>query len=502
VSAVDADGQRVGPYNGLHGARGERGERGTTGPYLLAAAALILAYPLLSTTQRMVAFLILSLSTLPAVVIGLRRTAPGRRRPWWLLLGALISLNADNLTWYWYVFVEHLTTGDGTIAGAFAALGQIFMFCAAITVVSRRGRNDIGGMIDATIMSMAVGGVLWISVLFPRMRALHMDVMTQVATCVAVFMLTGILGALTRLLLTAKRFIPALWLLIAALTCSLTGIVTVSMLVNPSTGTRPAWTDMIYMGSYASLALFGLDRSVNELLRPGPSPKDHLSNPRLAFLGLALGAMPIVGGVRHGLGQEVEGGLLAAIAALVTPLVMVRIWQVASERSWAVWALRYQANHDALTGLPNRREFADRLTAALHGGRPLVVLFCDLDGFKAVNDRLGHAAGDRLLVEVAGRLRNCVRAGDVVGRFGGDEFVILCADAEQEDATRVCQRIEYAFSRPVDLNRESILVGASIGTVVGEGATSAEELIHRADAAMYAAKQNRVDEPGVRTVAA
>jgi diguanylate cyclase (GGDEF)-like protein len=499
VSAVEADGQRVGPYSALHSAGGDHG---TTGPYLLASAALILAYPLLSATQRMVAFLIMSFSTLPAVVAGLRRTAPRQRLPWWLLLGALVSLNADNVTWYSYVFVGHLSTGDGTIASAFAALGQIFMFCAAITLVSRRGRNDIGGMIDTTIMSVAVGGAIWISMLFPHLRATHVPVMSQVSTCVAVFMLTGILGALARLLLTAKRFIPALWLLMAAMTCSLTGIITVSMLINPSTGTRPAWTDMIYMGGYAALALFGLDRSASELLRPGPAPKDHLSNPRLAFLGLALGAMPVVGGVRHGLGQDVEGGLLAVIAALVTPLAMLRIWRVASERSWAEWALRYQANHDGLTGLPNRREFAARLTAALQGGRPLVVLFCDLDGFKAVNDRLGHAAGDRLLVEVASRLRQCVRAGDVVSRFGGDEFVLLCADAQQHDATQVCKRIEYAFSQPVDLNGEAVFVGASIGTVLGDGVTDAEALIHRADAAMYAAKQIRLDEPGVRMVAA
>jgi diguanylate cyclase (GGDEF)-like protein len=506
VSAVDADGQRAGPYSGLHCAPAEYGTTGPTGPYLLASAALLLTYPLLSGTQRMAAFLIVSVSTLPATVVGLRRTAPGQRLPWWLLLGALASLNADNITWYWYVFVEHLPTGDGTVAGAFAAVGQIFMFCAAITVVARRGRNDIGGMIDATIMSMAVGGVLWISMVFPHMRATHVDAMTQVATCVAVFMLTGILGALARLLLTAKQFIPALWLLVAALACSLTGIITVAMLINPSTGDRPAWTDMIYMGSYAALALFGLDRSVDELLRPGPAHKDNLSNARLAFLGLALGAMPIVGGIRHGLGHNVEGGLLAAIAALVTPLVMLRIWRVASERSWAEWALRYQANHDALTGLPNRREFADRLTAALHGGHPLVVLFCDLDGFKAVNDRLGHAAGDRLLIEVAGRLRRCVRAGDVVSRFGGDEFVILCDDARQQDAVEVCRRIEYELSQPVELRGEPVFVGASVGTVIGDGdgdgATYAEALIHRADAAMYAAKQNRPDAPGVRMVAA
>src|SRR4051812_6873172 len=96
--------------------------------YFAATVAITLAYPALNPIQRMVAFLIVSFSTLPAVVLGLRRPPAEGRGPWWLLVGALVSLNADNVTWYWYVFVEHLPTGDGTIASAFAGLGQIFMF--------------------------------------------------------------------------------------------------------------------------------------------------------------------------------------------------------------------------------------------------------------------------------------------------------------------------------------------------------------------------------------
>jgi diguanylate cyclase (GGDEF)-like protein len=338
--------------------------------------------------------------------------------------------------------------------------------------------------------------------LSPHLRVTQRDVITQVSTCVAVFMLMGILGALTRLMLTAKRFIPALWLLVAALGSSLSGIVAVSMLLDPDNGTRPNWTNMLYMCGYAALGLFGLDRSVAELFRSEPAPKDHLSYARLAFLGLAVAAMPIAGGISHALGQDVDGLFLAAVDALVTPLVMLRIWRVSSERSWAEWTLRYQAGRDDLTGLPNRREFTSRLTTALHQGRPLAVIFCDLDGFKNVNDQLGHAAGDRLLIEVATRLRRCVRPGDVASRFGGDEFVILCVDADRRDGSQVCRRIEYALSQPVDLDDESILIGASIGTVTGGGAANAEEVIHRADAAMYAAKQRRPEKPGVHTVTA
>jgi diguanylate cyclase (GGDEF)-like protein len=464
--------------------------------------AVIAAYPFLSPFGRMVDFLIGSLAPLPTVFIGLRRTAPADRGPWWLLVGALVSLNAGNIIWYWYAFGLGERTGDGTIASAFAALGQILMFCAAVTVVARRGRSDIGGMIDTTIVSMAVGGVLWDFLILPHMRATRADDVTQVVTCIAVFMLTGILGALGRLLSTAKESISALWLLLAAMSCSLSGIVGVAMLIDPVTSARPAWTDMAYLGGYMALGLFGLDRSVGRMLRPGPAPTDNLSNGRLVFLGLALVAMPLVGSARQVAGQTVDGVLLAVVAAMVTPLVMVRVGRLAAERSWAEWALRYQASHDGLTGLPNRPAFAARLTAALDERRPLVVLFCDLDGFKGVNDRHGHAAGDQVLVEVAARLRRCIREGDVASRFGGDEFVIMCLDAEPGDGAELVRRIEAALAVPIELEREPVLVGASIGTATADGAMGAEALIQRADVAMYEAKHGRQGSPGVRAVAA
>ncbi|MGC9668872.1 diguanylate cyclase domain-containing protein [Planosporangium sp. 12N6] len=496
MSAVDAD---RGPYGGGHSTPDQPG---TAGAYLLSCAALILAYPLLSDVQQMIAFLVVSLSSLAGVLVGLGRTAGSDRVPWWLLFFALANLNADNVIWYWFVFGEHRSTGDSMITNAFAAVGQVLMFSAAINVVSRRGRNDSGGMIDATIVSIAVGGVLWGYLLSPHMRAVGRDAVTQVSTCVAVFMLMGILGALTRLLLTAKRFVPALWLLVIAQASSLSGIIAVSMLIDPVTGIRPGWTNMLYMCGYAALGLFGLERSAADLFRPEPAPRDHLSYARLTFLGLAVAAMPITGAVSQALGRDVEGPFLAAVAGLVTPLVMMRIWRVSAERSWAEWTLRYQAGRDDLTGLPNRREFASRLATALREGRALAVIFCDLDGFKGVNDRLGHAAGDHLLVEVASRLRRCVRPGDVVSRFGGDEFVLLCLDAHREAAAQVCRRIEQALGQPVTLDGEPVVVGASIGAVTGDGAANAEEIIHRADAAMYVAKQSRSAEPGVRTVTA
>src|SRR5215207_2200400 len=390
------------------------------------------------------------------------------------MLAALIALNLDNLAWYYYVYFFDLPTADGTIADLFATVGHIFMLLGAVSIVAKRGRNDIGGLIDVSIVSMAAGGLLWDFVLLPHMEATNAGAVAQLSMCVDIFVLTGVLGALTRLLSTAREFLPALWFLVAALVSSLAGNIAVALTIDPQTAARP--------------------------LRPGPDPTDDLTAGRLAFLGVALAAIPIVGGGRQILGHDVDGLLLAIGTAAITPLVMIRIGRLSTQRAKAERALLHEATHDALTGLANRREFTRQLADVLSEGRRLVVLFCDLDGFKAVNDRLGHAAGDQLLQEVALRLRDCVRGEDLVSRFGGDEFLILCPDAEAWDAKELCRRIDHAMVRPVELDDEAVYVGASIGAVTSDGADDPAALMHRADTAMYEAKQNRREVPGVRTV--
>jgi diguanylate cyclase (GGDEF)-like protein len=499
LDAVDWDRRTVGPYRGLHAAPGPLG---LSAAYLLMSLAGIAAYPFLSGIGRMIDFLALSFATQAAAAFGLIRTPAGNRKAPWLLLAALTFFNVGNVAWYWYAFALGRGTGDGTIASLLAAIGQIFMFCAAITIVAQRGRNDIGGMIDSTIMSMAAGGLVWDFVLLPILQSNNSQQMARIATCVAVFMLTGILGCLTRLLLTAKEFLPALWLLVCAMGFSLSGVVLVALVVPPGTVGRPAYTDMIYLAGYTAVGLCALAVSVVPLLQPGPAPKDNLSNGRLAFLGFALCAMPVVGGAHRLFSEHVDGVLIAASAVLVTPLVMVRIWRVSAERARVEQAVRYEATHDPVTNLPNRHEFANRLNATLGSGRPLTVLFCDLDGFKAVNDRFGHAGGDQILIEVTERLRSCIREGDTLSRFGGDEFLILAAGAESHDASELCLRIDRVFRGPFYIDGEPVRIGASIGTVCDDGTGDGEELIHRADAAMYAAKQERREAPCVRAVAA
>lgn len=156
--------------------------------------------------------------------------------------------------------------------------------------------------------------------------------------------------------------------------------------------------------------------------------------------------------------------------------------------------LTHGATHDPLTGLPNRALLIDRLEMAAGRAkrRPLAlaVLFCDLDGFKLVNDTLGHTAGDIVLVSVARRLTRVVRPEDTVARFGGDEFVMCCEGVVTEsDATTLASRVLKALKAPINVGDREVFVTASIGVRLVDAAShSPEEIISDADAAMYQAK--------------
>lgn len=158
--------------------------------------------------------------------------------------------------------------------------------------------------------------------------------------------------------------------------------------------------------------------------------------------------------------------------------------------------LQHEATHDALTGLPNRPFFMDRLKIALEKARRLdgynvSVLFIDLDRFKYVNDSLGHLMGDRLLKEISSRLRECMRPSDIVARLGGDEFTVLAEGTyDTSEVTRMADRIQKKFSIPFDLGGHEVYSSASIGILhASEKHQSPEDIMRDADTAMYQAKR-------------
>jgi diguanylate cyclase (GGDEF)-like protein len=156
--------------------------------------------------------------------------------------------------------------------------------------------------------------------------------------------------------------------------------------------------------------------------------------------------------------------------------------------------LEYTATHDRLTGLVNRALIDEQLTPAMaravRSGRRLALCYLDLDDFKRINDELGHLAGDEVLVEVGARLRGALRVGDVAGRIGGDEFVVILDPVRDEaEALAVAERILANVAGIAHLTEGSVLVGASMGVSLNMVGDTADRLLRRADSALLTAKR-------------
>jgi len=199
-----------------------------------------------------------------------------------------------------------------------------------------------------------------------------------------------------------------------------------------------------------------------------------------------------------------KSGELIDVSILAAPINMAGVevgnfvsYRDIREKKQTNARLQHDAMHDSLTGLANRALFLDRLQLTMarqqrHSQLNFAVMFLDLDRFKAVNDNLGHACGDDLLVHMAARLRACFRPEDTVARFGGDEFAILIEDVTNiSDVTKIAERAQHDIRLPVDVSGHEVFVTASIGIAFGTlDHTSPEQVLRDADYAMYQAKSN------------
>ncbi|HEX9493569.1 MAG TPA: EAL domain-containing protein, partial [Thermoanaerobaculia bacterium] len=191
------------------------------------------------------------------------------------------------------------------------------------------------------------------------------------------------------------------------------------------------------------------------------------------------------------------GFLLQAITGMSMIACLLEDEREASEL--ATVEMEHLAYHDALTGLPNRPLFMDRLIMALaqasRSNQRVAVFFLDLDRFKDINDSLGHSTGDGLLKAVAERIRRCVREGDTVARFGGDEFTLMIPKIDEvEDAAKIAQKILETLKIPFAINERELFVTTSVGiSIYPNDGTDPETLVRNADSAMYRAKDQGRD---------
>jgi diguanylate cyclase (GGDEF)-like protein len=246
-----------------------------------------------------------------------------------------------------------------------------------------------------------------------------------------------------------------------------------------------------------------------------PADSRPISYFRLTVLGIALCGAPVFAVGSVVLGYAINAPISIGATVIVSAMVMVRFAGMVRrlEREQrrlgdAEARLVYQASHDALTGLPNRTMLTERLVreirAARVDGSCLALMFIDLDGFKGINDTLGHQTGDMLLAAVASRIRAALRPTDLVARIGGDEFLVVAPRLGKESfATIIADRIMESIGQPLPVGENILQTASSIGIAMMRHGDDAEQLIAHADLALYQAKafggtQVRVFDPTMR----
>lgn len=245
------------------------------------------------------------------------------------------------------------------------------------------------------------------------------------------------------------------------------------------------------------------------------SDRRPISYLRLSLLGIALCGAPAFAIGSVALGFSVHAPIYIAATISVSTMVMFRFAGMVRRLETEHWRLNdaearlvHQASHDALTGLPNRTMLTERLVreirAARVDGSRLALMFIDLDGFKAINDTLGHQTGDMLLTSVALRIRAALRPSDLVARIGGDEFVVVAPRLGKESfATVIADRVMDSIREPLPVGENILQTASSIGIAMLRDGDDAEQLIAHADLALYQAKafggtQVRVFDPTMR----
>jgi diguanylate cyclase (GGDEF)-like protein len=310
-----------------------------------------------------------------------------------------------------------------------------------------------------------------------------------------------VVAVAARFFLTSRRRGPVFtWLAgtVVVMLAADTGFAVLNLLGIYSTGNPIDALILTYNLGWGAVALH---RCSGDLALPPPTVEARSSGGRLVALcaaSLVAPAVLLVQGVR---GRFTDVPVLSAAAAVLFLLVVARmagllreVEAVLQQRKKLALELQHRAHHDDLTGLANRRMFVEKLQQAFERrqeGR-IEVLFIDLDRFKAINDSLGHKAGDDLLVVTARRLVDALHPGDTAARLGGDEFAVLLEAPPTRPVGAVADVLAGALEQPARLHGLDVQVSASIGYAQASPDDTLEELMHRADLAMYAQK-TRVD---------
>jgi diguanylate cyclase (GGDEF)-like protein len=438
--------------------------------------------------------------TASAIVVGTRRNKPGARSAWLLIaLGQGVFAVGDVL---YSVQYDYLGSETYPGVGEYLYLASYPLTAIGLVVLVRRRTPawQLPSFLDAAILATGTGLLFWVYLITPLRASSegYGAAYTAVTVAYPVADLL-VLTVATFLVLGAGIRPPAYYLLIGGLAANL--LTDVLFAVQTVLGTYDGgWIDGGWLFAYCLLGLAALHPSMRRLDERSPVAAPDSTMSRIAILAVASLAAPTVLAVQYLRGADMHVPVVVACSALLFLLVLARM-------AMLVAVQRREAITDALTGLHTRRFFEESLRVEgervrRNGGQFGVLLF-DIDFFKTVNDTYGHPGGDRVLCEVARRLRDAARTGDIVARYGGEEFGILLPGADDADMAEIAERIRAAVGGvPIAVDGRTVLtVTVSGGTATLREGMGAEQVVLSADRALYAAKhagRNRI--VGARTL--
>jgi diguanylate cyclase (GGDEF)-like protein len=432
-----------------------------------------------------------------ATACSFHAAARRRDRPrWtWLALGAgLACWSAGEVIWCYYELWQGLPQAPfpspadaGYLMFPLGAVLALVFFPAG-----RADQSRFRLAMDGVIVSGSLFAVSWVSVLRSVYEA---GASSDLALSVALAYPLADVILMTMAVMVLARALTPQRLTLGLLTAGVALMAFSDSMFAYLTATNPYLTgNLIDMGWVAAFLLFGL-AALSSTQEP---VIDRLTARTPARTRLWLPYLPLLLAGAVGFDQALPSlgaGPIPAVALLLVIVVLLRQFVTVADNQRLLHAVAHQAFHDPLTGLANRALFTDRLERAVQlqqrDLQPLALLVLDLDNFKPVNDRLGHHAGDQLLIRVAERLIGCMRASDTIARLGGDEFAVLI-ERDADGATLAAHRAVDAFTSPFLIEGHAVTIRASIGLATAApdvAGVSAEQILKHADQAMYAAKR-------------
>ena len=470
---------------------------------VIGGSVLALAAAGLYGRYEPVALFVIGASTVAALAGATWVRRPSCRWPWITITIALTLFLISGV-----IRSEMQTMGDITANRSLVpdtlALSGYILLAVGLMGFSKQGQGGhhhrTGVALDGLIASLALATLAWAFVIQP---VLQRDVPLSVRLVLIAYPSMSVFMVVVTLRIAfnpQQKLVPAFWFLLAGMTALFVGDV-VYMFADINAIHLPVRVlDLPYALGYLGAGATALHVSMPALTVPGQRRALSASRVRIGVVAVALFIPALLSAIHRAWTTE-DRIALSALMLAMTALAVLRIAQalLAAERSEV--RLSFLANHDSLTGLPNRRlmeqHLSQRLTERPVDDTHVALLYLDLDRFKLINDTLGHRRGDDLLIQMAERLREHVRPTDLVTRIGGDEFMIVLDHVlSVSEALDLAHRLRACIAEPFTLDGRAFFVTASIGLAFASGDdrhATTEALVRDADTAMYQAKEGGRD---------